>query len=201
MWDCEILQVDALPLLQELRDQAHEALHRLRSLHRRSQRVLQPPVLHPLLCHSTADPLHLLLDQHLRDHHKDHVLRHEWLALLDQLHRRSHSLYLRNNHAMQNIYYGITEQELRTWPMQQYLIKVPEREFQNNVGQGFSNNLISSISAAFGIPGFESQKHELPSPLAFPPIEAEKTYRINWSRAYIYLAPLLPTHKNRQQIL
>ena len=84
--------------------------------------------------------------------------------------------------------------------MQQYLLKVPEREFQNNVGQGFLNNLINSISAALGIPGFESQKHELPSVLAFPSINPEKTYRINWAKAYIYLAPLLPTHKNRQQI-
>jgi hypothetical protein len=61
-------------------------------------------------------------------------------------------------------------------------------------------NLVNSISAAFFIPGFESENHSLPSPLAFPHIDPDKNYRINWARAYFYLVPLLPTHKNRQQI-
>jgi hypothetical protein len=55
---------------------------------------------------------------------------------------------------MQNIVYGITEGELRTWMMQQYLLKIPEREFQNNVDQGCFQNLINSISAGLGISGF-----------------------------------------------
>jgi hypothetical protein len=50
----------------------------------------------------------------------------------------------------------VTEQELRTWPMQQYLLKVPQREFDNNVDQGFWMNLQNSLMACLGIPGFES---------------------------------------------
>jgi hypothetical protein len=84
--------------------------------------------------------------------------------------------------------------------MQQYLIKVPEREFQNNVDQGCFQNLTNSLSAAFGIPGYESENHSLPNPLAFPPIDPNRTYRINWAKARYYLVPLLPCHKNRQQI-
>ena len=100
MWDSQILQVDALPLLQELRDQTHQTLNRFRSLHRRSQRILQPALLRPLLGHIITHPLHLLHNQHLRHHHEHHVLRHEWITLLDQLHRSSHPLYLRKDAMM-----------------------------------------------------------------------------------------------------
>ena len=85
--------------------------------------------------------------------------------------------------------------------MQQYLIKVPEREFQNNVGQGLAMNLVNSLSAAFGVGGYESEESGLPNPLAFPPIDPKRTYRINWAKALIYMVPYLPTHKNRQQIV
>lgn len=84
--------------------------------------------------------------------------------------------------------------------VQQYLLKIPEREFQNNVDQGFIQNLTNSISAAFGIPGFESEQQALSQPLAFPHIDPGKIYRINWAKAYIYIVPLLPCHKNRQQV-
>ena len=39
-----------------------------------------------------------------------------------------------------NIVYNVTEQELRIWPAQQYLLRMPDRQFQNNIDQGFSSN-------------------------------------------------------------
>lgn len=31
-------------------------------------------------------------------------------------------------------------------------------------------------------------------------MDPSKNYRINWAKAYIYMAPLLPCHRNRQQV-
>lgn len=50
----------------------------------------------------------------------------------------------------------MTEQELKIWFMLQYLQKIPERGFLNNVDQGFSLNLQGSLMALFGIKGYES---------------------------------------------
>lgn len=49
--------------------------------------------------------------------------------MLDELYLIYDTIYLGKTYFIQNIYYGITEQEMRTWPMQQYLIKIPMREF------------------------------------------------------------------------
>jgi hypothetical protein len=43
---------------------------------------------------------------------------------------------------------------MKTWPIQQYLLKVPEREFVNNVNQGILLNLVGSIYAFLGIGGY-----------------------------------------------
>lgn len=51
--------------------------------------------------------------------------------------------------------------------MQQHLLKIPEREFQNNVDQGFITNVINSLYATFGISGFESVNRQTANPLAF----------------------------------
>ena len=57
---------------------------------------------------------------------------------------------------IKNIYYGLTEAELKLWMSLPYLLRVPEREFQNNITQGFFGNLLDSIYAMFGLAGFES---------------------------------------------
>lgn len=77
--------------------------------------------------------------------------------MLDGLHRVHHPGSIRTLLITQNIVYGITEGELKTWMVQQYLQKIPEREFQNNVDQGCLQNLANSLSAALGIPGYESE--------------------------------------------
>jgi hypothetical protein len=122
------------------------------------------------------------------------------MFVLDELYLICYSTHICNQSTIKNIWYGVTEQELKTWMIQQYLIKVPQREFENNVGQGIVMNLVNSLSAAFGVSGFESEPTGLANPLAFPPIDPNRTYRINWAKASIYLVPFLPTHKNRQQI-
>ena len=53
-----------------------------------------------------------------------------------------------------NLIYGVTEQELKMWPMMQYLQKIPERGFQNNMDQGFLLNFQGSLMALFGISGY-----------------------------------------------
>ena len=98
---------------------------------------------------------------------------------------------------MQNIYYGITQQELRVWQMQQYLLKIPERQFQNNVDAGLWANLVGSIMACLGIGGWESNSHSLRHDLDFPSVEAGKTHYINWDKALFYLIPHIPHHQNR----
>lgn len=85
--------------------------------------------------------------------------------------------------------------------VQQYLLKIPEREFQNNVDQGLLQNIANSVAAGLGISGFESEKHDLAQPLAFPHVEAGKSYTINWAKAFIYIVPFLPCHRNRQQVM
>lgn len=97
--------------------------------------------------------------------------------------------------------YGVTEQELKMWPMLQYLQKIPERGFQNNVDQGFSLNLQSSLMALFGIKGYESEEGWAKPQLTFPLVDPKGTYKINWDKAVIYLVPQIPFHKNRAQIL
>lgn len=138
---------------------------------------------------------------HLRPGHKGDVLPNERILLLDGLYIIRKIDRFCKHLSTQNIYYGITETELKTWNIQQYLLKVPEREFQNNVDQGLPQNLANSICAALGIGGFESANHDLPQPLAFPHVDPSKNYTINWAKAYIYMVPLLPTHKNRAQII
>lgn len=137
----------------------------------------------------------------LRPGHKGDVLPNERILLLDGLYIIRKIDHFCKHLSTQNIYYGITETELKTWNIQQYLLKVPEREFQNNVDQGLPQNLANSICAALGIGGFESANHDLPQPLAFPHVDPSKNYTINWAKAYIYMVPLLPTHKNRAQII
>lgn len=85
--------------------------------------------------------------------------------------------------------------------MLQYLQKIPEKGFQNNVNQGFSLNLQSSLMALFGIAGFESEQGWGTTQLAFPRVEERRQYKINWSRAVIYLIPQLPFHRSRAQIM
>ena len=102
---------------------------------------------------------------------------------------------------MQNLVYGVTEQELRTWPMQQYLMKVPQREFENNVDQGFWMNLQGSLMACFGVGGFESEQGWGYAPENFPEVDKERNYRTNWDRAVIYMVPQLPFHHNRDAVL
>ena len=41
--------------------------------------------------------------------------------------------------------------------MQQHLQKIPQREFYNNVDQGFCLNLQGSLMACFGLKGYESE--------------------------------------------
>lgn len=53
-----------------------------------------------------------------------------------------------------NYCYGVTEQELKIWFMLQYLQRIPERTFCNNVNQGFWLNLAGSLMALLGIGGF-----------------------------------------------
>ena len=52
--------------------------------------------------------------------------------------------------------YGITEQELKIWFMLQYLQKIPEKGFCNNVDQGFWANVVGSFMALVCIKGYES---------------------------------------------
>ena len=51
----------------------------------------------------------------------------------------------------QNIFYNVTEHELQTWMMQQYMMKLPIRQFSNNMNVGFSHNLTESVYAFLGI--------------------------------------------------
>jgi hypothetical protein len=97
--------------------------------------------------------------------------------------------------------YGITEQELKMWTMQQYLQKIPERGFQNNVDQGFVLNLTSSLMSMLGIGGFESEEGWARAQLTLPQVNPKDSYRVNWAKAVIYLIPQMPFHKNRVQIL
>ena len=87
------------------------------------------------------------------------------------------------------------------WFMMQYLQKIPEKGFSNNVDQGFVMNVAGSIMALFGVKGFESDPGWSSPRLTFPPMDKEKSYYINWDRAVIYLIPQLPSHKRREQIL
>ena len=86
------------------------------------------------------------------------------------------------------------------WPMLQYMQKVPERTFQNNVGQGFMTNLQNSLMALFGIEGAESEEGWGTVQLSFPVVDSSRVYRVNWDKAVFYLVPQLPFHKNRTQI-
>lgn len=90
---------------------------------------------------------------------------------------------------------------MRTWPIQQYLLKVPEREFVNNVNQGVVLNLIGSVYAFLGVGGYQSENNTGANPLAFTPIDPSRSYRINWTKAMFYLIPQLPMHKSRQQFV
>ena len=85
--------------------------------------------------------------------------------------------------------------------MQQYLLKIPSREFENNVDQGPLFNFLSILYSAFGLNGYENEYHALPSPMAFPQTNPDDKYIINWARARYYLIPQLPMHKNRGQII
>ena len=63
----------------------------------------------------------------------------------------------------------MTEHEVRTWMMCQYLMKVPQREFTNSVGKvffiliskGLINNIIESLYALLGISGYESETRRI----------------------------------------
>jgi hypothetical protein len=74
--------------------------------------------------------------------------------MLDELHRVGNSTNHRMFYAIKNIYYGLTEAELKQWMSLPYLLRIPEREFQNNITQGFFGNLIDSIYAMLGLSGF-----------------------------------------------
>lgn len=87
------------------------------------------------------------------------------------------------------------------WPMMQYLQKIPERGFQNNVDQGFFVNVTNSLMALFGIEGYQSQEGWARSQLTLPQVNPKNTYRVNWAKATVYLIPQMPFHKNRVQIL
>jgi len=47
--------------------------------------------------------------------------------MLDEFYLIHDTIYISISYLIQNIYYGITEQEMKTWPMQQYLLKIPNR--------------------------------------------------------------------------
>ena len=85
--------------------------------------------------------------------------------------------------------------------MLQYLQKIPERTFSNNVNQGFCINLTGSLMALFGISGFESETSWSKPQLTFPNVDSNRTYLINWAKALLYLVPQLPFYKNREQII
>lgn len=102
---------------------------------------------------------------------------------------------------MQNYVYGVTEQELKMWPMMQYLQKIPDKGFCNNISQGFCLNLVGSIMALIGIQGYESERQWAVPGMTFPAVDPKRGYPINWAVAVIYLIPQLPFHKNRAQIL
>lgn len=87
------------------------------------------------------------------------------------------------------------------WPMMQYLQKIPERGFQNNVDQGFLLNLTSSLMSLLGIGGYESEEGWAKCQLNLPAVNPKSTYRVNWAKAVVYLIPQMPFHKNRVQIL
>jgi len=54
--------------------------------------------------------------------------------------------------------YGVTEQELKIWGMLQYMQRIPEKGFSNNVNQGFWENTVGSFMSLFGIKGYESEE-------------------------------------------
>ena len=87
------------------------------------------------------------------------------------------------------------------WFMLQYLQKVPEKGFSNNVNQGFYLNLISSIMALLGIKGYESEQGWGTTQLTLPPVNPDRSYTVNWAKATLYLIPQLPFHKRRDQVL
>ena len=97
------------------------------------------------------------------------------------------------------MYYGVTEQELKVWQTQQYLMKIPERRFQNNVDAGLIANMGGSLLAFLGMGGWESKQHSLRHALDFPPAEAGKKYWVNWDRAMFYVIPHLPQHEKREE--
>jgi len=85
--------------------------------------------------------------------------------------------------------------------MLQYLQKIPERTFSNNVNQGFCLNLTGSLMALLGISGFESDPSWSNPQLSFPAVDSSRSYLTNWDKALLYLVPQLPFHKNRAQII
>ena len=102
---------------------------------------------------------------------------------------------------IQNMWYGITEQELKMWPMQQYLQKLPSRTFQNNVNQGICTNILNSIMAMLNMQGYESDLEWSYNRNTYPKVDPKKTYRINWDKAVVYIVPQMPFHKNRDTIM
>lgn len=55
--------------------------------------------------------------------------------------------------------------------------------------------------ALFGVSGFESESAWSKPQLAFPNVDPNRTYLVNWGKALLYLVPQLPFYKNREQII
>ena len=85
--------------------------------------------------------------------------------------------------------------------MLQYLQKIPERGFSNNVDQGFMVNIAGSFMALFCIKGFQSEPGWSTPQLVLPQVQQGRSYEVNWEKAVIYLIPQIPFHKRRGQIM
>lgn len=61
--------------------------------------------------------------------------------------------------------------------------------------------MIESLCGLLGVDGFESKGNRVEDSLAFPDLELNKKYIVNWSKAFFYLVPQMPNHPNRQHII
>ena len=103
--------------------------------------------------------------------------------------------------------------------MLQYLNKFPNRQFENNMDNGFFHHFLESTYALFGTKGFESIDNIFPESssdqergilneeiknenlLDFPEIDTTRKHVVNWDRAFIYLIPQMPNYKKRNEII
>lgn len=111
------------------------------------------------------------------------------------------------------MHYGITHEELKSWNSCQYLLKIPMRQFQNNVNNGFSHNLKEVIYSGFGIKATEQEMIIKPSDIdnvegelnaeidTFKKLNQEKKYIVNWNLAYFYMLPQMPNHPMRDFLI